>query len=426
MRAGERLTHRAPRSPFCSGVYLVRAIVLVLVLVLVLEIAIVLPVQVEFEDEDEDRFAEDEDDSSLAFRLQPCLAPCFCALEKPSLFCYSIYWLLSRLEAWSLVMRRFFAIFLLMPLSLCANVQKTGDSLQDVETNKIHGISVPNPSPSALTPQPSALPSDTWTPPPFSRFEEIINRKPFGQPAPAASAAASAAAAAAPPPPPAFVAKLTLCAINRSPSGAMAVGFVDATSNPPCSHYIDVGDTQDGYTAIAADIDRETATICRDGVNVDLSMSKGPQVVTAIPAPVSPAQQIHPMSVANNSTQLFARTESGSAIKGLISPLDPSHWPVPANVKAIDAALKMGIKNESYLDRLKQRREEVLAQQITDNNSALQNAANLSDDKVSAAFESMLRRRNLELIRKGEPGLGFPLTAEEDAQLVHEGILPAQ
>ena len=45
------------------------------------------------------------------------------------------------------------------------------------------------------------------------------------------------------------------------------------------------------------------------------------------------------------------------AVAGCSSP------PMPITDKAIDAALQMGIANESYVERLKKRREEVTAAQ---------------------------------------------------------------
>jgi len=35
----------------------------------------------------------------------------------------------------------------------------------------------------------------------------------------------------------------------------------------------------------------------------------------------------------------------------------------------------------------------------------------------------MMRRRNLDMIRNGEAGLGIPLTQEEEAMLIAEGVL---
>ncbi len=128
--------------------------------------------------------------------------------------------------------------------------------------------------PEAETEAPAALQeaaADAFTP-----YEAIIDRAIFGRPP---------ARPVAPPPPPtdaldqkqaeALAKKITLCAINRTPSGNIAVGLIDNDAKPPRNIYLNVGDTADGYTILAADYDAETATIEKDGITITLKLGKG-------------------------------------------------------------------------------------------------------------------------------------------------------
>ena len=313
-------------------------------------------------------------------------------------------------------------ILLLLPLALGANVPKGSDRLQGSKF-RVQGSNSPSLSPATLPPDTShhspAPVADSWAPPAFARYDGILSRMPFGQ-SPVVAAPSAAAAAAAPAPPPAFATKLTLCAINRTPNGALTVGFVDGSINPAASYYLGVGEDQNGFTVVSADIDQEMATISKDGTSIDLKMGKGPTVASAKPTPVAAVAVDTP---ATPSPVVAAPTPPTPVIR---SPFGPATWPIPGNIKAIDAALNMGITNDSYVERLKKRRMEVLAQQTAADADAQATIDKAAEEKAAAAFETILRQRNLALIRKGDPGLGFPLTPEEDAKLVGEGILPQQ
>ena len=323
-------------------------------------------------------------------------------------------------------------LLLLLPLAVAANTPKTGEKVQG-SGFRVQGSNA-TPGAAALPPadrptlppadRPTVPPSDrlppatdSWAPSPFARYDAIIERKPFGQTAAATVSAAALAAAAAPPPPPPFATKLTLCAMNRTPSGSIAVGFVDSSATPPHNYYLCVRESENGFNVLSADMDEEQATIEKDGTSVDLKMGKGPVVASAKPTPTEPAPVIVPKTPAAEATPV-----TSSPPMPMTTSADTTTWPMPRNLKAIDNALKMGIKNDSYIERLKKRREEVLAQQT----AATDSGNKALEDKAAATFELVLRRKNLDLIRSGQPGLGIPLTAEEDAQLVTEGALPPQ
>jgi hypothetical protein len=130
-------------------------------------------------------------------------------------------------------------------------------------------------------------------PPPdsFAPYQVIIDRAIFGKPPPAKATPAPAA------PTPdltqkqaeALAKKITLCAVNRTPSDNTAVGLIDNDAKPPRNLYLNVGDTVDGYTILAADCDAETATIEKDGVVISLKLGKGLIVTAAASATAAPA-----------------------------------------------------------------------------------------------------------------------------------------
>ncbi|MBM4164373.1 MAG: hypothetical protein FJ222_08035 [Lentisphaerae bacterium] len=123
----------------------------------------------------------------------------------------------------------------------------------------------------------------------FAPYQVIIDRAIFGKPPPAKAAPASAPLAdTAQKQAEALAKKITLCAVNRTPADNTAVGLIDNDAKPPRNLYLNVGDTVDGYTILAADCDAETATIEKDGVVISLRLGKG-LVVTAASAPAAPA-----------------------------------------------------------------------------------------------------------------------------------------
>lgn len=156
-------------------------------------------------------------------------------------------------------MRAGWTILILLPLALRANVPKADVRSQPPEAGLADAAGMPVAA--------VRTPETSWSPLPFSHYEGILSRMPFGRPAPAAAAAAAAPVTA---PPPAFSNKLTLCAINRTPAGPLEVGFVDGNVAPPRSYCMDVGESQESYTVLSADIDQECAVIDKDGVPVTL------------------------------------------------------------------------------------------------------------------------------------------------------------
>ncbi len=125
--------------------------------------------------------------------------------------------------------------------------------------------------------------------PPFSRYELIIARQPFGRvaaapvptlPVPDDSASRQDLAEQQK-----LAKQINMSGVTINPSGATFIGFTDLSVKPPVNYYLPVGSAGGGWMVLAADYHAETATIEKDGIRIDLKLGKG--LVTA--SPPSPA-----------------------------------------------------------------------------------------------------------------------------------------
>lgn len=206
----------------------------------------------------------------------------------------------------------------------------------------------------------------------FSRYEVILQRRPFGAPP---------AREIAPPPPVAPVddpfKSLRLVGITRGDEGDLSVGIADIAANPPRSIFLTMGESYDGLTLLDADYDLEGALIRKD-------MNDKWLYLGGIQPGGGPVEQY----------QAAAPGQSGrsEASKGV----------------------------QSYIERMRARRAAVRTTVI-------------EPPKLQGeALQKHLQEYNMELIRQaakgdgGAPPLPIPLTPEQDKQLVEEGVLPPQ
>jgi len=211
----------------------------------------------------------------------------------------------------------------------------------------------------------------------FSRYAPILERRPFSSPVVEEAAPAPVTVAA----PPAFVQHLRMVAITESPAG-IRVGFVNIREKPPKPYFLYVGDSEDGILLAEADYDRERALLRKGGEQYWLSMGETTSIAEQSP-PAAPSRS-------------------------------------PSGVQRASAATEANSQNErraramSYAERRRQRIEEM--------RKRAQESRNLSEEEV----EKRLREYQMKLIREGKTPLPIPITEEMDAQLVKEGILPAQ
>ena len=265
-----------------------------------------------------------------------------------------------------------------------------------------------------------ATSGDAYQIPALDRYLVIVNRMPFGMP-PSAPVVTnvlpgSVAAAAVE-----LSKNFVLFEIVRTPVGDVVVGFTDNGAKPPRNLLLAVGEEADGYKVVAADVDLESATLEKDGTRVELRMN------AAVPsgmAPASPTGGTRPASMAELNSRM-ARMNPGATPTHGTAHL-PARQPVPNSVGVIDRMLDSGLRDNSYVARLRERREQLLQQAEAEQGRREQDAQTRAQAVSTDGVDQRLRETNLNLIRKGLKPMGtIELTPEEDAKLVSEGVLPA-
>ncbi len=205
----------------------------------------------------------------------------------------------------------------------------------------------------------------------FSRYQVILDRRPFGE--------APVEEQPAPPPPPvakgpSFADSLRLVAMTIS-QGDIRVGFVDGAVRPPKTYFLFVGEEQDGIAVVAADYDTETVLLRKGAEERMLRMGGG--------------------AVGGGAAARAATAGASGQVEGGAG--------VAARVTRQPRVVSPGraIRMEEEL-----RRAEVVP------------------ELTGAVLERHLQEYNMQVIREGAPPLPIPLTPEQDAQLVQEGVLP--
>lgn len=228
--------------------------------------------------------------------------------------------------------------------------------------------------------------------PDIKRYEVILSRRPFG----AAPVESSEGPEVVPPaPPPEFAANLKMCAITEK-DGAIRVGFVDGGGKPARTYFLFVGESENGYEVMRADYEAETAVVRKDGHEVDLKMGGGGGRLATAAAGAAPQLALIP---------------------GVRRPGIARRRPLARSSLTLEQ-----YKTEQEEGR---RGVPVSPQQALPQNEGAPDIADLPPE----LREHAMRKYNLELIRaKGEKGipLPIPLTEQEDAMLVQEGVLPPQ
>ena len=253
--------------------------------------------------------------------------------------------------------------------------------------------------------------------PPFSHYAVILDRKPFGdlaKPVVEAVPQPDQAAIEQAKEEQALARQIDMVAVNRTPRGKIAVGFIDKNAKPPRNYYLNVGESSGGFTVLEADFEEETATIEKEGVSIALKLGKGmipkkdadegaPASETSAPPVVQPAPPASPAPRQAMRPGIIRRGPMGGA-------------PAATNAPG------------SYLANLRRRQ----ANRVAQANQNAEEIAKLREEIAHAAQtskeEAAKRERaiNLELISRGqEPLSPIELTPEEDAELVRKGALAA-
>lgn len=202
-----------------------------------------------------------------------------------------------------------------------------------------------------------------------------MDRQPFGE-APEADPVN-----VAPPKPsgPSYADALRVVAMTIS-GGDIRVGLVDSNPKPPKTYFLFVGDEQNGIRVVDADYEAETVVVEKDGDQRTLRMGAGGG--SGRSGRVGPG----PGMIASRPS---AGNKSGSAI----------------GVRPSGRAARITEARRLRMEERKRRAEKV-------------------PELTGAVLEKHLEEYNMQAIREGMPPLPIPLTPEQDAQLVREGVLP--
>ena len=252
--------------------------------------------------------------------------------------------------------------------------------------------------------------SFAYEPAPFSHYQPILDRMPFGTPPPDAPPDTSAedlalqkTAEQEKAEQQQIAKQLSFSALNITPKGTIAVGFTDRSANPPQSHYLGIGDTAQGWTVLAADYDEDWARFEKDGVTVTMHLTRG-------------------LLDDSPSTEATASATNGTVRAETAADTPPEH-PSPAVPGLVrlsssrlsprgGAATPENAPPPSYLERLRERREKMEA------NRAASEAAAKKAERES--LQDLARKIAQDEMAKREQENAETAAALEDLRLQQE------
>lgn len=185
--------------------------------------------------------------------------------------------------------------------------------------------------------------------------------------------------------------KFRMCGITDMPDGSRKIAFLDETSGAMASYLLGEGETQNGFTLVTADYDREYATLEKNGLTFTLGLGKG-----LIDTP-----QAEDDAPATNKVMMTAAA------------------PVPE--KKAEAPAKKA-KEGSFRSRLLKRRAAQAKAEASEKEALQNRVAEMEAEKAKAE-----RRAQIERIKQGlAPTQPIQLTPEEDAELEAAGVFKTE
>lgn len=84
-----------------------------------------------------------------------------------------------------------------------------------------------------------------------------------------------------------ILSSVRVSALNVTPSGKIAVGFIDSSKQPSGTYYLKVGESRDGWTVKSADAREMKVTLQRDGVEATLGLGEGSAASKGAMSPIA-------------------------------------------------------------------------------------------------------------------------------------------
>lgn len=225
----------------------------------------------------------------------------------------------------------------------------------------------------------------------FSRYQIILDKKPFGDIAsagvPAGSSAADSAAMA-------LARNLRIASILQVGQGEVRVGLVDQQSR--ASFILGIGETSEqGFTLVSVNLEDSTAVL-RVGTET-IPVKLEPAAVTATTKGPPGRHSVGVAAQPNAPTRILSYTERRR---------------------------QRDLERAQEAAKIRAAMEQVAPPSPT--MPTIQTNTPTAPRLSGAELEKHLQEYQMEVIRKGLPPLPIPLTPEMDTKLVQEGVLPPQ
>lgn len=201
---------------------------------------------------------------------------------------------------------------------------------------------------------------ESYNPPPFSHYEPILERMPFGE-LPAnfgqkVDPNAAKLAAQMKMDQEKLARRVNMSAVNITPQGETAIGFTDLSVKPPASYYLVVGDEAGGWKVNSADYKEEIAEIEKDGVTIALKLGKG--LVKSKPTPSKFSGTRAPTKITIKKPVISGKTLTKSAIATSTPPTTTSKSAssIRDQLRNAHSSGSSGGDVRSYMERLRERK----------------------------------------------------------------------
>jgi len=248
-----------------------------------------------------------------------------------------------------------------------------------------------------------------YEPAPFSRYQPILDRMPFGTPPVVADAMnpeqleQQRSEELLQAEQQQIAKQIAFTALNVTPRGRTTVGFVDRSVNPPENYYLEVGASAQGWTVLNADYSANWAQFEKDGVTITMHLYKGlidgPPSEGTDNASASPqTSPAAPAAVASDPPNEPPMAAKRPSVPGLVR-LPKSARTAPQAVPTQTAAATADAAGDStpapaksYLERLRERK----AQEAADKKAAEKAARESLQELARKVAQDELAKREKE------------------------------
>lgn len=214
---------------------------------------------------------------------------------------------------------------------------------------------------------------------------------------------------------------LSFSALNITPQGKIAVGFVDRSVNPPASYYLAVGESADDWTVLNANYKENWAQFKHAGLIITMHLEKG--LLEGIPGKEELSTDSRPPL--SHDAPLSPATGNRTASRHP----SPHTRPPATSIRPItpNASATAQAAAPSYLERLRERRDKVdaaksAAEQATQERlqelarRIAQDEMSKREDETVKALEELKLQQQLFQARQEEELLREQLQEEDEVQ----------